>query len=365
MTGTTKVLIVDDAVVVRGLVSRFVNAEDDLEVIGAASDGKAAVDRVRALKPDVVVLDIEMPIMDGITALTEIRKFDPKVPVIMFSTLTASGAQATLRALAAGASDYATKPEYASDAGGALKHVQDELITKIRALAKPTVPTVAPRTATPAPRPRRNATGLPPRAVVIGSSTGGPRALEQVLIDVGDPLPVPVAIVQHMPATFTKALADRLDKKCPSRVIEVDRPVVAEAGSVYLAAGGRHLRMVGSGTDLVVEPFDADPINSCRPSVETLFASAAEVCGSRLIAAVLTGMGADGAAGARTIADLGCEVIVQDEATSVVWGMPGAVVHAGAATAILPLQQIGRRIADHARTAGPGARRHVPEEVVT
>ncbi len=363
MKEPTRILVVDDAAVVRGLVSRYLNAEPDLEVIGSASNGKIGVEKARTLQPDAIVLDIEMPEMNGLDALTEIRRFDPKVPIIMFSTLTAAGASSTLKALARGASDYATKPEYAVNASSALEHVRNELISKIRGLTQRPTP-VAKR---PMPARRRPAAvkGLPPRAIVIGSSTGGPNALERVLSDIPVALPIPIVVVQHMPPTFTKALAERLDKKVASRVVEAGRPMPAEAGTVYIAPGGHHLRMRAEGKDLGVEPFDGPPIHSCRPSVEPLFASAAEVCGPRLLAAMLTGMGQDGVDGARTIADLGCVVVAQDEETSVVWGMPGAVVNAGAATDVLPLNQIGGFLAQHVNTSAAAAPGRSFQEVQT
>ena len=372
MTGPARILLVDDSVVIRGLVSRIVDAEPDLEVVATASDGKIGVQKVRALDPDLVVLDVEMPVMTGIEALREIRTTHPDVPVVMFSTLTSRGASTTFDALAAGATDYVAKPSSTDTIVRAMDQVQVELVERIRALVgavrRPSRPQRAAATsrAVPAARPaapaplRRGATGNSIRAVVVGSSTGGPVALETMLTSITEPLPVPMFIVQHMPVKFTKALADRLDAKTAHRVVEADGTVEPEPGTVYIAPGGRHMRLRrhGARNELVV--FDGPSVNSCLPSVEPLFASAAEVYGRNALAVMLTGMGADGTEGTRKLAADGADVLAQDEESSVVWGMPGSVVTNGLATEVLPLDRIGPRVGQlvlsRAGLAAAGAR---------
>ncbi|MEM1332253.1 MAG: chemotaxis response regulator protein-glutamate methylesterase [Actinomycetota bacterium] len=367
MSGPARILLCDDSVVIRGLLSKFIDAEDDLEVVGTAANGRIGVQKVASLQPDLLVLDVEMPEMNGLDALREIRPAHPDLPIIMFSTLTGRGASITLDALSAGASDYATKPSTTDGALDALTQVRSELIVKIRALLGSRAPgdrrfdrrpaarsspgAAARSTAATGDSPsavRLRTMGRPtptPQAVVVGSSTGGPVALEQVLTAISTPLPVPMFVVQHMPEKFTKALADRLDKKSIHTVVEVDRPMTAEPGNVYVAAGGRHLRLAKAGAAVRAQPVDDPPVNSCRPSVDPLFESAAAIFGSHTLAVMLTGMGADGTDGTRTLASRGAPVIAQDEATSTVWGMPGSVVGAGLATEVLPLAQIGGRIA--------------------
>lgn len=348
---TIKVLVVDDAVVIRRILVDIINADPDLEVIGTASNGRLALGKIEALQPDLVTLDVEMPELDGLETLVEIRKIDRRLPVIMFSTLTARGARVTLDALSAGASDYITKPSNVGRTGEAIAQVTSELLPRIKALAAPkssssgTVELASERFAVRSPAP----VGRPVDAVVIGSSTGGPVALETVLESFRSPLHVPVFIAQHMPPVFTGLLAERLDKKSGLTVVEADHGMIAAAGTAYIAPGGRHMIVKRSGTDVVIELHDGPLVNFCRPSVDVLFESAADVYGGRQLAVVLTGMGQDGLVGAQGLATLGTDIIAQDEDTSVVWGMPGAVVGAGLATSILPLDQIGTTI--HRRIA--------------
>ena len=347
MSRPTRVLVVDDSTVIRGLLTRYIDAEPDLEVAATASDGRAGVKKVRELQPDVVVLDIEMPVMTGLEALAAIRELDARVPIIMFSTLTAQGASVTIDALAKGATDYATKPSGEGNPVKAMQHVQRELITKIRSLGpRATATADAAPVSTPPPTRTRTASVDRVDAVVIGSSTGGPNALEIVFGSIPAPLPLPMLVVQHMPPAFTAALADRLGRKTGHRVEEAVDGRILEPGTVAIAPGGRHLRLRRVGRRPATELYDGELVNSCRPSVEPLFDSAADVFGNRLLAVMLTGMGRDGAVGARRIADLGAHVLAQDEATSVVWGMPGAVVGAGAATEVLPLERIGPRVTE-------------------
>lgn len=356
MSAPARILLVDDSVVVRGLLGRYIDAEDDLQVLSTAPNGRIGVEKVRQLEPDLVVLDIEMPEMNGLEALAEIRKTHPDIPVIMFSTLTADGAAITVDALAHGASDYATKPSAAGNMVEAMGHVQTELISKIRTLVGTTTRRGAPPAAA-RPSALRPTSKAPIDAVVIGSSTGGPVALERFLTGMGTPLPVPAFIVQHMPATFTKALADRLARKTVHEVVEAADGMVASAGTFYIAPGGTQMHLTGSVGSVTIHVNDDPPVNSCKPSVEPLFESAAQVYGRHTLAVMLTGMGSDGTDGTRTLAGLGCDVVAQDEATSVVWGMPGSVVDAGLASSILPLDHVGPHVADavSARSMRPAA----------
>ncbi len=348
MTAPARVLIVDDSVVIRGLLTKFIEAETDLTVVGSAPNGVIGLRKIASLEPDLVVLDIEMPEMDGLETLTHIREMTQTLPVIMFSTLTDSGAAVTLEALAKGASDYASKPSNGHGSLTAMEQVRGDLIVKIRQLvsAKPqsALPTQAP-TATPT-RPRaRTSLRTPIDAVIVGSSTGGPVALEVVLSSIARPLPVPMFIVQHMPPTFTAALAARLDRKTSHHVVEGAHGQTAEPGTCYVAPGAFHMTLARTGAGVAVIVRDGEPINSCKPSVDPLFESAVDVYGGRLLTVMLTGMGADGCEGTRRAADAGADVVIQDEATSVVWGMPGAVSEAGLATHTLPLDEIGGHIA--------------------
>lgn len=354
MTGAARILVVDDSVVVRGLLSRAIDAESDLEVLSTAPNGRIGVDKARSLDPDLVVLDIEMPEMNGLEALQEIRTTHPDLPIIMFSTLTGDGASVTVEALAKGASDYATKPTNTGNVIEAMSHVEQDLIAKIRELVKARRPRGI-ASASVARTTTRTGTTAAIKAVVVGSSTGGPVALEQMLSRTDGALVVPMFIVQHMPETFTRALAERLDRKTEHHVVEGEHGMTAEPGTVYIAPGGKQMSLRGLGDHVTLKISDDPPVNSCKPSVEPLFASAAAVYGRNTLAVMLTGMGADGTDGSRTLADLGCDVYAQDEATSVVWGMPGSVVDNGLATRVLPIERVGPEIA--IRVAGTAAER--------
>ncbi len=362
MTGKIRILAVDDSLVVRSLLSRLIEAEPDLELASTASDGRRGVEKVTSVKPDVVVLDVEMPIMNGVEALVEIRKIDPELPVIMFSNLTRTGAATTLEALALGAKDYAPKPQGSNDAVEAFEQIRRDLFPKIRQAhqirqmraqrraewSNGSSRQDPARRATDAPRStavRSTAASSTIDAVVLGASTGGPVALETVLRSIAQPLPVPLIVVQHMPAVFTKALADRLDTKVSSTVVEAEHGQRLEAGTCYIAPGGKHLRLERHPVHGVRSVTNEEPpINGCRPSVEPLFESAAQVYGARLAAVMLTGVGRDGSTGAATIAANGSQVIVQDEETSVVWGMPGVIATNGHASDVLPIDDIGTAI---------------------
>lgn len=440
-----RVLIVDDSGVVRRVVGTVVSTTPGLVLAGQGTDGSQAAGLVESLKPDVVVLDVEMPVLDGLGALKELKKRWPALPVIMFSTLTERGATATLDALALGADDYTPKPVSSTGPAGAFDAVRQDLVPLLfawgemarkramasgaRALAParspsgpapegtqgagrtpagpvgaPTAPVppgrpVAPRAPAgqegPAPvrragaqgpgRPAEDrrrgaspATGYPARgvapdpgpqsaassrspaprralspgrtpAVVVGSSTGGPNALGTVLPALPATLDVPVLVVQHMPPVFTRLLAERLDSQSQLSVLEAADGMAVSAGNVYIAPGGSHMLVRRSGDAVMISLSDAPPENSCKPSVDVLFRSAVAVWGAGLLAVMLTGMGYDGLKGSQALVAAGGSLLAQDEASSVVWGMPGAVVQAGIANEVLPIGDVAAAIVNRAR----------------
>jgi two-component system, chemotaxis family, protein-glutamate methylesterase/glutaminase len=332
-----RVLLVDDSAVVRHLVADILRTEDGIEVVGVAENGRRGLERIEALRPDVVVCDVEMPELDGLATLRELRPRWPRLPVIMFSTLTERGAASTLSALAAGANDYVTKPGRLAGRGEAEEAVRQSLVPLVRnwgrlARSRPVASSVTPRA--PSARP------MPVSAVVLGSSTGGPVALGNVIPHLPANLAVPVIIVQHMPPVFTRMLAERLNERSALTVVEAADGMIVERGTVYIAPGGNHAVVRRSGTDVVIALDDGPAENSCKPAVDVLFRSAVPVWGGSLLAVVLTGMGQDGLEGVKPIVAAGGSAIVQDEASSVVWGMPGAVAQAGLAEQILPLDDI-------------------------
>lgn len=343
-----KVLIVDDSAVVRRIVQRAIEEDGRIEVAGMASNGRVALERIERLSPDVIILDVEMPELDGVGTLRELRTKGIRLPVIMFSTLTARGAGTTLEALSLGASDYVTKPSGSSlQSAGEL--VRAELIPKVLALAekqraRTTVRPTARTATTPVPSPSRTSRGRRPHVLVIGVSTGGPPALEQIIPALPGNLPVPVLIVQHMPPTFTGLLAERLDRLSTLEVCEAGEGDLIRPGKVFIAPGGQHMIPQGSSTEPRIHLTLDPPVHSCRPAVDPMFTAAVGLWGDRVLGLVLTGMGHDGRAGARAIHDAGGTVFVQDEDTSVVWGMPSGPVEDGTADAMLPLGQISDRL---------------------
>jgi len=335
-----RVLLVDDSAVVRHLVSDILRSEEGIEVAGVAENGRRGLERIEELQPDVVVLDVEMPILDGLATLRELRPRWPRLPVIMFSTLTERGAASTLSALAAGANDYVTKPGRLAGRSEAEAAVRENLVPLVRSWGR-LVRTRQPETPTPVVARRSPGRVAPPvRALVIGSSTGGPVALTNLIPALPASLPVPVLIVQHMPTVFTRMLAERLDERSPLTVVEAVDGTALHPGTVYVAPGGIHMTVARRGTDVVVALDDSAPENSCKPAVDVLFRSTVPVWGPGTLAAVLTGMGQDGMLGAEQIVEAGGTVVAQDESSSVVWGMPGAVAKAGLASDILPLADI-------------------------
>lgn len=345
-----RVLLVDDAVVVRKALSLAIAQDCDLEVAGTAVNGRIALAKFPAIKPDVVLLDFEMPEMDGLETVRELRKIDARVPIIMFSSLTERGASVTLEALSLGASDYVAKPSNV-DITATLEAISRELIPKIRALCH--LPDLQPNLI-PSPRPCLPApsTILAPRArllapvqvVAIGVSTGGPDALTRLLPSLPANFPVPVVIAQHMPPIFTSLLAARLAAKSALPVRECVSGELLTPGCVVIAPGDFHMVVNQENGVMILRTHQGPRENFCRPSVDVLFRSLANVYGARALAVVLTGMGQDGLKGCETLRQAGARIYVQDEASSVVWGMPGFVARGGLADKILPLDHLGAEI---------------------
>jgi len=345
-----RVLVVDDSAAIRGVVSTTLAADPDLRVAGTAADGVQGLARVAESRPDVVLLDVEMPVMDGLTMLRELRRVHPRLPVVMFSTLTERGAKVALDALVAGANDYVAKPKGASSEEVAAR-IREDVIPKLkqfRRQASAPGTLAAPLAPRAAPRPRTD----PVAAVVVGVSTGGPVALSEFLPAFVKTAGVPVLIVQHMPAVFTAHLAEQLTKVCGLPVREATDGHELGAGDVFLAPGGRHLKVARNGTKVIAQIDDGPPENACRPAADVLFRSAAAVWGGATLAVVLTGMGKDGLKGSEAIHAAGGTILAQDEITSVVWGMPGHVARAGLAEAVLPLRQLGVEVGMRLRRRG-------------
>jgi len=292
--------------------------------------------------PDAITLDIEMPEMDGLTALAEIRKRYPRLPVIMFSTMTERGAVATLDALSLGASDYVTKPMIVADPAQAMASIRQQLVPRIKSLCRKLAIAV-PANCASGGLPAREG-NCPIELVAMGTSTGGPNALAKVLSVLPAEFPVPMVIVQHMPPMFTRLLADRLSLICALPVREAIAGTPLQAGTVWIAPGNHHLVIAGLRSQCFLQLIQTPPENFCRPSVDVLFRSVAQVFAARCLAVVMTGMGQDGLRGGEAIRSAGGRVWAQDEASSVVWGMPGYVVQKGLAQRILPLSHIGREI---------------------
>lgn len=351
MSSKIRVLVVDDAVVMRRIISDVIASDASLELAGVAANGRIALQKIDQVTPDIVTMDVEMPEMDGVATVRAIRKLHPKLPVIMFSTLTQRGAETTIDALSAGATDYVTKPANVGSVGESINRLRADLIPRIKLhCRRGTVPEAIPAKApvlpvSPAPAaPVRLARPVGVQSVevlCIGSSTGGPNALADVVSTLAKPLSVPVFVVQHMPPVFTRILAERLEKSAGFPCHEAREGQEILPGHLYLAPGGFHLELAREGAKLRARLHEGAPENSCRPAVDVLFRSVAQHYGAGALAVVLTGMGQDGLRGSEAIRERGGRVIAQDEASSVVWGMPGHVAAAGLAEAILPLSHIG------------------------
>ncbi len=345
-----RVLIVDDAVVVRRMLSDAVSRDCALEVVGTAGNGHIALAKFAALRPDIIVLDIEMLEMDGLETVRELRKIDLRVPILMFSTLTERGASATLEALSLGATDYLTKPSN-TEMASTLETVSRELLPRLRALCHLPEASVAegmqaaPRVVAAAARPQHKPRLMVPLQIVaIGVSTGGPDALARLVPSLPANLPVPVVITQHMPPIFTSLLAARLSARASLPVLECKSGEILTAGRVFIAPGDFHMVTSLENGVVRLKAHQGPKENFCRPSVDVLFRSVAEVYGGHTLAVILTGMGQDGLKGCEILRGLGARIYVQDEASSVVWGMPGFVARNGLADKVLPLDQIGGEI---------------------
>lgn len=371
-----RVLVVDDSVVVRRVVMDELSSQPDIEVVGAAGSGRAALEKLSQLEPDLVILDIEMPEMDGLTALTEMRRTHSRLPIIMFSSLTELGAAATLDALSRGASDFFAKPRSSGGLDDSRQIIRAELLPAIRALCARSVVSDRVGASTKSSTgsspdgqghseshaPRRSTT-IPATAaaslassrlgrielVVIGASTGGPNALADLFCALPRNFPVPLLVVQHMPPMFTRLLAERLTKISPIPTAEAESGLELTPGRALIAPGDHHLILRRDGVRIRTVINQDAPENSCRPAVDPLFRSVADLFGRHVLGVVLTGMGQDGLRGCEAIRAASGQIIAQDEATSVVWGMPGAVARAGLADAVLPLPAIADEIVRRTR----------------
>lgn len=370
-------MVVDDSVVIRGMIARWISAEPDMVVAASLRTGLEAVNQIERVNPDIAVLDIEMPELDGIAALPKLLAKKRDLIVIMASTLTRRNAEISFKALSLGAADYIPKPESTREASAA-ETFHHDLIQRIRSLgskarrlghassASISSPSLAPAHTPPkpmarpvhvaaAPMPVATAAAAPltkrafglqvPRVLLIGSSTGGPQALMALVTEIGAVIDrVPVLITQHMPPTFTTILAEHLARSSKRPAHEGIDGEIVKPGQIYLAPGGRHMRVVRKGAEVAIALDDGPPVNFCKPAVDPLFTSAIDIWQGSTMAVILTGMGSDGMRGGKDIVAAGGSVIAQDEASSVVWGMPGAAANAGICAAILPLNQIAPKL---------------------
>ena len=335
-------MICDDSAVIRGALARILETDPAVGVVGRVADGKAALAQVKLMPGgiDVVVLDIEMPVMDGLAALPLLLRADPGLRVIMASTSTTRGADIALKALRLGAADYVHKPTIATIANDSFRR---ELLAKVKGLARMRRRSAA-AAAVPLPGPPRLRTA--PRLLAIGSSTGGPQALFTLVQGLGRRVALPVVLTQHMPATFTPILAEHLSRIGEMPCAEAVDGAVLQPGHIALAPGNRHLLVEKDGAVLRARLSDAPAENYCRPSIDPMLRSATLACGGRVLMVMLTGMGHDGRDATGALVAAGGEAIAQDEATSVVWGMPGAIVQAGYCDQVLPLADIAPRVLD-------------------
>lgn len=341
-----RVLVVDDSAVIRRSLMVMLSAESDIEVVGAAPNAVIARKLFEQVTPDVVTLDVELPDVSGLELLSEFRRKSPALPIIMFSSLTQRAAATTLDALALGASDYVAKPTGHATREEAEGYVRDRLIPMIRALAgrrggaaTSYRPAVGRSASGPAPSRAKQLS-----VVAIGCSTGGPNALAEVICSLPANFPLPVVVVQHMPPVFTGLLAERLTAQGRLKVLEGTPGMMLEAGTVVIAPGDYHMRLVRTPKGVAVATDRSAPENSCRPAVDVLFRSVHEIYGGATLAVILTGMGQDGLRGCEPLRAAGAQIVVQDERTSVVWGMPGSVARAGLADAVVPISEVGQQV---------------------
>jgi len=360
-SGHARVFIVDDSAVMRSLLRSVVLAHPALEVAGTAADGASALHIFTFLKPDLVLLDVEMPVMDGLATLRELRRRGHRMPVIVCSSLTQRGARVTLDALAGGASDYVAKPFNQPSREAAFQALSQELIPKILALTGllPAPPAAPPRLVSIGPAAAPQPLPAAPRVVAIGVSTGGPAALDVVLPGLPHNFALPVLVVQHMPEVFTHLLAERLNESCPLAVQEACEGLSVAPGNVYIARGNWHMEAQPPASPAALPTLHLTQgalENHCRPAVDAMLRSAVRVYGSGVLAVILTGMGADGLAGCRAVREAGGTVLAQDQPTSTIWGMPGAVANAGLALKVLPLGALSAEIQRIANRPGVDVR---------
>jgi two-component system chemotaxis response regulator CheB len=364
-----RVLIVDDSAVIRGFMSRAFEGDPHFRVVGKAQNGQVAIDILRTTVADVVILDIEMPVMDGLSTIPHLKTIDPAVQIIMASTLTQKNAEISFKALALGATDYIPKPSFDQATPDVKGDFNRELIDRVRglgALARRRGVRLAPGATASKPRPVQATPvtdnkrytvrgGFIPRPAVIGigASTGGPQALIEVIKVLGPDLRQPVFITQHMPASFTTIFADQITRQCGVICTEGKDGEIVKPGHYYLAPGDYHMQAVQKSESVVVKLTKEPPENFCRPAVDPMMRSLVDVYGKRVLAVILTGMGQDGAKGCAVVVKAGGAVIAQDEATSVVWGMPGAVTNAGLCNTVLPLLEVGPMVRQIAQQVGP------------
>ncbi|MFH1301268.1 MAG: chemotaxis response regulator protein-glutamate methylesterase [Planctomycetota bacterium] len=337
-----KVLLVDDSAVIRGLMTQAINLDAGIKVVGSAMHGQTALTWLKNNQADVIVLDVEMPVMDGITCLKQLKQDYPDIPVIMASSLTRAGAEVTLQALDLGAAGCIPKP-IATNAAEAIAQVAQDLIPLIKALAGVAKPVSSSHTVL-----RTKAAVHPaktPMILVVGSSTGGPNALKTMLSAIPKNFTIPILIAQHMPPVFTRTLAEHIERETKRPTAEAVDGAQIERGHIYIAPGDYHMVIDKQNDRMVIRLNQNAPEHFCRPSVNPLYASAAQWYGSSVLAVMLTGMGDDGIEGAKSISERKGYIIAQDEQSSVVWGMPGAIANAGLANQILPLRNIAPELA--------------------
>jgi two-component system chemotaxis response regulator CheB len=347
-----RVIVVDDSAIIRGFISRAIDGDAAISVVGSAGNGEIAIDLLKRVPADVIILDIEMPVMDGLTAIPKLKEIDPAVQIIMASTLTQKNAEVSLKAMSLGATDYIPKPS-ARDMSVA-GDFQRELVDKVKALGavalrknvrQSTTGALSPRKIVATDKKPLTLRPLPimkPDIIAIGSSTGGPQALFEVIRSLGAALTQPVVITQHMPPSFTTILADHISRQCGVSCSEAKNDEVLQGGRYYVAPGDFHMLIHKKAQIPTVQLVKDPPENFCRPAVDPMLRSLVEAYGNRILTIILTGMGQDGLKGGECVVKAGGVVMAQDEATSVVWGMPGAVATAGLCSAILPLSEIGQ-----------------------
>ncbi|MDT9338757.1 chemotaxis response regulator protein-glutamate methylesterase [Trichodesmium erythraeum 21-75] len=343
-----RILIVDDSVIVRRIINNILSESDWIEVVGVAPSGQIALAKIPQVNPDLIILDVEMPEIDGLETLKRIRQTYKQLPVIMFSAITQGGAIATLDALTLGANDYITKPANMGSKEKAIEYIRKQLIPKIQVFCHRKVSLtkhcLAPSMTSFQRKTSTQLLTLKLEIVAIGVSTGGPQALYQLLHKFPASFRVPIVIVQHMPPVFTTRLAERLSSQCKIPVHEAKDRDVIKSGEAWIAPGNYHIILVREGKQVRIQTIQTPPENSCRPAVDVLFRSVAKLYQGAVLGVILTGMGQDGLHGCTSIREMGGQVLVQDQASSVIWGMPGMVANAGLADQILPLNKLAEEI---------------------